>query len=258
MQRFIFSLMPLFFLVAQTRAITPEEAQKLYERVTPSLVAVQYTLDGEFGRREFVGQGIVIKDDGTVMASMAMFPLQLPDGEMKYFKIIIPGDQEKEIDAVFLGRDERSEVAFLRAKEKLTWHPIQFEDLELKVAEPVASVGLLPKEAGNKAYYAESAVAALLRGPIPLIMVNNSGLTSVGAPVFNAAGKAVGYITFQQGQTMLLNPPGNSAMQLLATPPRFFVPARDFLPRLADLPTGEPLRLPWVGAILTGIPKEVS
>ena len=50
---------------------------------------------------------------------------------------------------------------------------------------------------------------------------------------------------------MLLNG-NNSAMQMLATPPRFFVPARDFLPSLADPPKGDPLRLPWLGAPLIG------
>ena len=56
---------------------------------------------------------------------------------------------------------------------------------------------------------------------------------------------------------MLLNG-NNTAMQMLSTPPRFFVPARDFLPSLADPPKGEPLRLPWLGAPLIGLTKEVA
>ena len=41
-------------------ALPPEEAQKMYDEITPSLVAVQYTVDGEFGRRELIGQGLVV------------------------------------------------------------------------------------------------------------------------------------------------------------------------------------------------------
>jgi hypothetical protein len=70
-------------------------------------LAVQYTVDGEFGRRELIGQAVVIGEEGTVIASLALFPTQIPDEQMKDFKIIIPGDEEKELDAVFLGRDER-------------------------------------------------------------------------------------------------------------------------------------------------------
>ncbi|HEX2972666.1 MAG TPA: PDZ domain-containing protein [Tepidisphaeraceae bacterium] len=41
-------------------------------------------------------------------------------------------------------------------------------------------------------------------------------------------------------------------------PPRLFVPARDFLPSLQEPPTGQPLRIPWFGAQLTGPSKEVA
>ena len=240
-----------------TWALPPDEAQKMYDEITPSLVAVQYTVDGEFGRRELIGQGVVIGEEGAVIASLALFPTQIPDEQMKDFKIIIPGDEEKELDAVFLGRDERSDLAFLKTKEAQKWKALKFEEQALKVGDEVISVGLLPKEAGYKAYYAQARVAALLRGPIPHILTTNEGLAAVGSPVFTADGKAIGLVAYQSGQSMLLN--GNSAaIQTLNTPPRFFVPARDFLPSLADPPKGEPLRLPWLGAPLIGLTKEVA
>ena len=104
MRRFIFLFIFFSLLAGQSRAITPDEAQKLYQRVTPALVAVQYTIDGEFGRREFIGQGIVIKEDGTVMVSLALFPIQIPDEQMKDFKIIIPGDPVHSCKAASCGR----------------------------------------------------------------------------------------------------------------------------------------------------------
>ncbi len=237
-------------------AVPPDVAQKIYDKATPSLVAVQYTLDGEFGRREFVAQAVVVGEEGIVMTSMAIFPIQIPDEQMKEFKIIVPGDEEKELDAIFLGRDERSEMAFLKTKVPQKWAAVKFEEAPPKIAEQVISIGLLPKEAGYKAYYAEAMVSASVRGPMPYVLVTPGGLTTVGSPVFDADGKAIGIVPFQQAQNFLLN--GANIVAALASPPRFFVPARDFLPSLADLPNGEPIKLPWLGAPLQGLNKEVA
>src|SRR5678815_4013100 len=70
-------------------ALPPEEAQKMYDEISPSLVAVQYTVDGEFGRRELIGQGVIISEEGAIIASLALFPTQIPDEQMKDFKVII-------------------------------------------------------------------------------------------------------------------------------------------------------------------------
>src|SRR6478735_8655456 len=70
--------------------VTPEAAQKLYQRVTPSLVAVQYVWQNELSRVELTGAGIIVRDDGLVMVSMSMFPMQVPDAQMKEFKILLP------------------------------------------------------------------------------------------------------------------------------------------------------------------------
>ena len=92
-------------------AVLPPAASKaLYERVTPSLVAVQYTFSGELGRQEIIGPGIVVDGTGLVMTSMSMVPPQIPNEQMIDFKILIPGDAETEIEATFEGRDERTGV----------------------------------------------------------------------------------------------------------------------------------------------------
>src|SRR4051812_10435163 len=48
-------------------AVAPEMAQKLYERVKPSLVAVQYTFNGELGRTDIIGPGVVVGSEGLIM-----------------------------------------------------------------------------------------------------------------------------------------------------------------------------------------------
>src|SRR3954454_6857301 len=102
MMKRIACLIAGLFLTQIAFALPPEEAQKLYDQISPSLVAVQYTVDGEFGRRELIGQGVIIGEEGTVITSLALFLTQIPDEQMKDFKVTIPGDEEKEIDAVFL------------------------------------------------------------------------------------------------------------------------------------------------------------
>jgi S1-C subfamily serine protease len=255
--------------------IGADAAQKLYERVTPSLVAVQYTWESELGRRELAGAGVVITEDGLVMTQLSLFDMRIPDEQLKEFKLIVPdaaGGDATELDAGLLGRDERYNLVFLRPKKEQSdeavaktmaerkWTAIKFEEVQVRVGEPVMSVGLLPEMAAYKAYYAESAVSATLRGETPQVLVQGGGLTAVGAPVFNAEGKAIGVINMQAGQTPFLNGEPAAALNAINNPPRFYLPARDFLPALADLPQeGKPVAMPWIGIPqLTGLNKDVS
>src|SRR5690349_19076705 len=106
MQRIAIWSLFLGFIASAASAVTPDAADKLLKDVTPSLVAVQYTYEGELGRRDFVGAGLVVSEDGLVMTSISLMPPMLPDEQMKEFKIVIPGDDLNEIDAQFVGRDE--------------------------------------------------------------------------------------------------------------------------------------------------------
>jgi serine protease Do len=255
--------------------IGADAAQKLYERVTPSLVAVQYTWESELGRRELAGAGVVIGEDGLVMCQLALFDLRIPDEQLEEFKIIVPdpaGGDAAELDASLLGRDERYNLVFLRPKNEQSdeavaktmaerkWVPVKFEDAAVRVGEPVFSVGLLPKMAAYKAYFAESSVSATLRGETPQVLVQGGGLTAIGAPVFNAEGKAIGVINMQGGQTPFLNGEPAAAMNAINNPPRFFLPAKDFLPALSDVPQeGKPVAMPWIGIPqMTGLNKDVA
>ena len=96
--------------------LSPDAANEQYKAITPSLVAVQYVWESELGRREIIGAGIVVGDDGLVMTSIALVGQQIPDAQMKEFKVIVPSDSgdPEELDAVFQGRDERTEMAFIK------------------------------------------------------------------------------------------------------------------------------------------------
>jgi serine protease Do len=245
-------------------AITPEAAQKLVKDVTPSLVAVQYTYAGELIRRDLVGAGLVVSDDGLIMTTISFMP-PFPDEQMKDFKIIIPGDDLKEIDAIFVGRDERTNVAFVKpkpdSKEKHTWVPVKFEDAPAKIGDEVLSIGMLGKTASYQAYFMRSLVSANLRGENHHVLVTPEGLSAIGSPVFNAQGKAIGWVPMQVSQTMFLNDPNpQTQLQGVYFPPRMFLPTKEFSLSLSDPPVaGTPLQIPWLGvAQMTGVKKEVA
>ena len=250
---------PSVKLARQTGTVSPAFAQEMYERIRKSLVAVQYTFNSEMGRREIIGTGLVVGSDGLVMTSMELFPVQLPNEQMIDFKIIVPGDEGKELDAVFQGRDERSDVAFVKTVQKQNWPAISFIESPQEIGQPVLSVGLLPKQAGYHAYVSHATVAANLRGPVPQTLVSATGLTTLGAPVFDADGQAIGLVNDLADQPIVLNDP-QTPMGSVNNPPRLYVPTRDFLQSLNDPPkTDKPLKLPWLGvAQLSGVDKEVS
>jgi len=82
-------------------------AGKLYDKVSPSFVAVKYTWDFELRRQELIGPGVVVSDDGLIMVPLAIFDPVVPDAQMKDFKIVVPSQEHEsdEIEAIFIGRD---------------------------------------------------------------------------------------------------------------------------------------------------------
>lgn len=297
LRRNLSTLALLLGLTASANA-APEAPAKLYERVSPSFVAVKYTWDFELRRQELTGPGVVVSEDGLIMTPIGVFNMIIPDAQMKDFKIIIPSQDHDadEVEAEFVGRDERTNVAFLRpraeaakpapktlgdenkaAADKLDsekksaadkkaaekksggdgddavkadtkadakpeakpseaksksvskprkWTPIKFEDAKFTVGEPLWSVGVLPEAASYKTYLMEARVATTLRGETPQVLVSG-GLCGVGAVVFNAEGKAVGFVNQQSGQGVFLND-GPNALMAINNPPKFFTPSSDF------------------------------
>ncbi|MGB7157459.1 MAG: PDZ domain-containing protein [Tepidisphaeraceae bacterium] len=260
MAALLFTIMP----AAARGGVDPEIARKLHQSASPSLVAVQFVWENELNRRELVGAGVVVQPDGLVMMSIAVTDQRIPDDQMKDFKIIVPRfDKEPdEIEAVFQGRDERTNLAFVRATEPQKWQAITFEEASYGVGDPVLAVGLLPKDAGYKSYVMQGTIAAELRGEVPQVMTSG-GLAAVGSPVFNVKGQAIGFVNFQTDQSAFLNinDPRNP-LAAVTNPPIFFVPTRDFAQGIKTPPiAGEPSLIPWIGipqSAMTGVNKDVA
>jgi serine protease Do len=252
--------------------IAPEKARAMYERVSPSIVAVQYVWETELGRRELTGAGVVVGADGLVVMSIGVADPRIPDDQMKDFRIIVPQKDADpvEIDAVFAGRDERTNLAFVKAapaptdktetEETQKWTPLKFEEAEINIGDELLSVGLLPKEAGYRTYLMQASASAKLRGEVPHVLVSG-GLGAVGSPVFNAEGQAIGIVNIQPETSVFLNDP-RQPLEPVLSPPKFFVPTRDFAQSLSDPPqSGEPLKIPWIGVpqtAMSGLNQDVA
>ncbi len=238
---------------------------ELMKKATDSLVVVQFTYEGELGKRDFAGMATIIKDDGTAIFSIDLSPRQLPDEQMTDFKFMLPGDPETEIPVEFLGRDERYGLSYAKPKaaddkEKARkWTPMKFVDQPVTVGQEVHAVGLLPKMAGYNAYFTSAPVSATLKGPIPQVLVGGSGLSVIGSPVLNDEGDAIGFINSQPDRTVLLNDP-RAPYATVENPTRLFTPAGDFIPSFADAPKGdETMKLAFIGITnLSGLNKDTA
>jgi S1-C subfamily serine protease len=255
--------------VAQDAATVPataSRAQELYDRVTPSLVAVQFSWTYEFGKVDLVGPGVVVSDDGMVLLPGDIINNAFPDAQLTDFKIIVPGGDkdDEEIDAVFQGRDERNNVALVKAKAGAshTWKPIKFEEQPLTIGEPLYSVGMLAKAAGYRTFLTEATVAARIRGELPTILVSGD-LSALGAPVFTEEGKAIGMVNTVTYDPYLHRSGGRDDINPMApiiAPPRLFSQTSEFVQALTDPPTPDhPIKLTWIGlAQLNGLSKDVA
>ncbi len=258
------ALLPAAAMAQAQAPPTPEQVRSLLEQMQPSLVIVKYVWEGEANRQELEGVGVVISEDGLIMAPLDLVPTVLPDVQVKDFQILIPrtdGDP-RELEATLEGRDERSNVVFFRAKpasedeEPVTWRPVKWSYERPSVGDYVVSVGRLPEEAGFAPYIYASRMAANLRGPVPLCVVDGQ-LTSSGSVVLNLAGTAVGLVERIGQRSPFLT--GADTLQTVEDRLTIFIPARFYEQSLAGPPSAdEPLKLPDLGVErLTGLSKEL-
>ncbi len=250
-------------VVVPTIPASPATAtQQFYDRVSPSLVAVQFSYVGETVQRDLIVPGIVVRSDGLVMIPLSSVGEQIPDEQLKKFKIIVPRQNvdNEEVDAEFQGRDERCDMAFVKAKpaadDKTThvWTPVEFTNAPLQVGDQVSSIGLLPKSGGYHTIYTSDIISANLRGPIKQVRVASGGLASPQAPVFNADGKAVGITLYEPPAELNLDDElktqQQAAMRLLSASAvnRYFMPTSEFMIGLTEPPTPEHrVPLVWTG-----------
>jgi len=241
--------------------------KKFYDNVRPALVAVQFDYDQELGKHEIIGGGIVIREDGLVMIPIDLVPLSFPDEQLKNFKILVPSDtgDPEEVPAAFIGRDERSDVAFIQAQPAAPtagaaapkWTAIHFLDRPVEVGDTVYGLGMLPKSAGYKPYLNQAVVASKLRGEVPQVVVSG-GVGNVGSPVFDSQFRAIGIVQPQTAEELTLD--ARNELTSIIIPPHFFVPASYYLSSISNPPSAQNnLKMAWMGVPqMTGVNKQFS
>src|SRR5688500_20133271 len=101
------------------------------------------------------------------MVPLSVFDMRIPDEQLKEFLLVVAHEDRdaEEIEAQLLGRDERTNLAFIKPKadpgsksesesksesKSRSWKPIKFEEAPVQVGQPVYSVGILPEMANYK------------------------------------------------------------------------------------------------------------
>ena len=226
---------------ASSAELTPQRVARLTNAFEQSLVVIEYVWEGEEGRQELEGVGILV-DDGVVMAPLDLVPVVLPDAQVSDFKIKVPrrdGDPT-EYDAILAGRDERSTVTYFELAEGQealpeSARPVKFAETPLMPGQPLVSIGRLPESAGYTTFTTVARVATNLRGPKPTVLVDGN-LAGTGAVVFDLDGRAVGFVDRFGRRSPFLT--GATALDVVEGLPQLFVPTSFLAPSLADRPTG--------------------
>jgi S1-C subfamily serine protease len=250
------------FTGASARADEAATVKKLYDLAKPSLVAVKYTWASELGSQELTAAGVIVSDDGLVAFPIEIVsPTLIPSDQIEKFKIVVPSDtqDEMEIDATLQGRDERTNMAFVKADSPQKWKSIKFVDERPETGDPLYSVGILPKGAGYKASVTTAIMSTALRGPVPQALVDGE-LAGVGSIVLNADGHAIGMVHARAlGEALLDNPDNPDDLPMVTAPPRIYIPAYDFISGIENPPDpNKPVVIPWTGCEpgMRGLEKE--
>ena len=157
---------------------------------------------------------------------------------MKDFKIIIPSDtdDDTEIDATLQGRDERTNLAFIKANAAAEMEDRQFaspgED-----RRPVYSAGLLPKGCGGiQDVRNRRRSLAHLRGPSPAGAGRTALSPDPGGVCLDSGEQTIGWLLWplvlpRPSSTIPKTPNDIPAVTGAA---ELYIPTRDFLKSLAN------------------------
>jgi len=217
-----------------------------------SLVLVRCDYDGEAGKTVLSGIGVCIDAEEGVFLTLA-FGAKLHPEMILDMQLVLPGPDQESVPAEFLGLRPESGVGFVRAKEKRDWREIRFSSRsDVRIGQPVVSVGLMPGDLGNTPYLGTGYVSAELRIPQSLYYVTGGRLTCIGSPVLNSSGTAIGIVS--QGVYMDYTMPTSRGATTVSLKGRqesaFFMPVDEFAYVLKDIPkNGRIPRPAWMGVL---------
>jgi S1-C subfamily serine protease len=234
-----------------------EQIRTAYEKAAPSTVVVGFYVQRDDGARADARiLGCAVDEKGLVMIPSAAIPAQIALAQFHDFKVIInEGDDLKEYQAEYQGKDEQAQVAFIRVTDEKAppLVPIVFDtDVRLKVGDPVLSFSMLGEPDGYARAVQLTRVAVRIDQPVTTFLVNGS-LGGPGTPVLTLDGRAVGIVGLVQINRATNARPKWSLAEVIW-------PAERFMERLANPPQGGAVvRRPWLGVeTLTPVTKDLA
>ena len=234
-----------------------DQVRQVSEKVGPSTVIVSFTVERDDGAKaEARLLGTVVGAGNLVMFSSAAIPSQIALTQFKDFKVVVTkGDELSEFAAEYLGKDEQSQVAFLRVTDpKAPALPVLgFDEKEkVRLGDALLSIANLGEPDAYARMFQVSRVAAKMDQPVTTFLCA-PGLGGPGTPVLTLDGKAVGIVGLVR-----LNRGTNAAPKWSLA--EVVWPTERFIARLKDPPKGGGVvKQPWLGTqTLNPVTKDLA
>lgn len=190
--------------LASADSIDKSVYQSIEEDYMDALCRISYTIeirntrDGETNLRASYTTGIIVSEDGLLLAYGHM---SLENREPTNIKVTVgTGDDEEEYDAVVLNKPKDINVIFLQIKpdEEVKFPYVDFkQDSTIELGDPLLTVGLLNQNFDYSKAIQTRRIGAVLTEPRQTYALDSTvAFGFIGGPVFNAAGDAVGVVGF--------------------------------------------------------------
>jgi serine protease Do len=253
-----------------------------------AMAILRCTIQDELGSQTVEGPAICIATEPSAIFTTLVLDRRLPPESLKDFLLRPALASDKTVKAELLGIDPETGIGFVRAAEPYKWGLVQFASkANLAPGQPVTSVGLMGPDTGYQPFVGMGYVSGVICVPQQLVYVTGGRLTSLGSPVFNAEGLAVGLVATQRFlayETFISNMRGNVGLRGGPDQSRFagfdavldsmsgsiglrgqeetsyFLPVDEFAHVLVSIPASpaQVRRLPWIGVLIFApVPKEV-
>jgi serine protease Do len=221
-------------------------------------VAVEYTVETENDRRSMFDYGTVVDDKGTIVLPAGSIEASLPPGQLKDFKIFLPGDPTV-WKAEYLGQDAFTGWHFVRAEEKVRSRLVPVTSFAAHGPSPVPRIGEELWGVGFRTKD-EDFLPYLLKSELSIIqsLPDRTGtalqeVSGPGLPVFNRDGILVG-LALESGEQQFqeysqMNRGGETILLVDVEESSIFQLADEVLPYFNRIPSnvdGRPLA--WLGA----------
>jgi serine protease Do len=236
---------------------TADRIRRVQQQVTPSTVIISFYIEREDGARADAHVlGTVVGKGNLVMFASAAIPSQIPLSQFRGFHVVVTkGDDLVEYEAEYLGKDEQSQVAFVKVTdpEAPSLPPLEFvEDVEVRIGDPLLTLANLGEPDGFARVIQLGRVSARLDQPVVTYLVTK-GLGSPGTPVMTLDGKAVGIVGLVRINRATNARPKWSLAEVLW-------PVERFIERLRNPPKGgASVKQAWLGVhTLTPVTKDLA